>query len=61
MAIAGDGTFGEGVLYESLNLAASKECPILYIIEDNKTGEYRLSHHVDLKSGYYNGKKILDI
>lgn len=31
------------------------------IIEDKKSGEYRLSHHVDLKSGYYNGKKILDI
>ena len=31
------------------------------IIEDNKIGEYKLSHHVDLKSGYYNGKKILDI
>ena len=31
------------------------------IIEDKKSGEYRLSHHVDLKSGYYNGKKILDL
>ena len=31
------------------------------IIEDKKSGEYRLSHHVDLKSGFYNGKKILDI
>ena len=31
------------------------------IVEDKKTGEYKLSHHVDLKSGYYNGKKILDI
>ena len=31
------------------------------IIEDKKTGENRLSHHVDLKSGFYNGKKILDI
>ena len=31
------------------------------IVEDKKSGEYRLSHHVDLKSGYYNGKKILDI
>ena len=30
------------------------------IIED-KSGEYKLSHHIDLKSGYYNGKKILDI
>jgi len=31
------------------------------VIEDKKSGEYKLSHHVDLKSGYYNGKKILDI
>ena len=31
------------------------------IIEDKKSGEYRLSHHVDLKTGFYNGKKILDI
>jgi len=33
----------------------------LNIVEDKKSGEYRLSHHVDLKTGYYNGKKILDI
>ncbi len=31
------------------------------IVEDKKTGEYRMSHHVDLKTGFYNGKKILDI
>ena len=31
------------------------------IVEDKKSGEYKLSHHIDLKSGYYNGKKILDI
>ena len=31
------------------------------IVEDKKSGEYKLSHHVDLNSGYYNGKKILDI
>ena len=31
------------------------------IVEDKKTGEHKLSHHIDLKSGYYNGKKILDI
>ena len=30
------------------------------VIEDKKSGEYRLSHHIDLKSGLYNGKKILD-
>ena len=26
------------------------------IVEDKKSGEYKLSHHVDLKSGFYNGK-----
>jgi large subunit ribosomal protein L32 len=31
------------------------------LVEDKKSGEYRLSHHVDLKTGLYNGKKILDI
>ena len=31
------------------------------IVEDKKTDEYRMSHHVDLKTGFYNGKKILDI
>ena len=31
------------------------------IVEDKKSGEYKLSHHIDLKSGDYNGKKILDI
>ena len=28
------------------------------IVEDKKSGEYKLSHHVDLKSGYYNGKNF---
>ena len=30
------------------------------IIEDKKSGEYRLSHHIDLKTGIYNGKQILN-
>ena len=30
------------------------------VIEDKKSGEYRLSHHVDLKTGLYNGKNVLD-
>ena len=29
------------------------------IIEDKKSGEFRLSHHVDLKTGVYNGKQII--
>ena len=30
------------------------------IIEDKKSGEYRLSHHLDLKTGTYKGKQVLD-
>ena len=30
------------------------------IIEDKKSGEYRLSHHVDLKTGLYNSKKVFE-
>ena len=30
------------------------------IIEDKKSGEYRLSHHLDLKSGFYKGRQILE-
>ena len=30
------------------------------ILEDKKSGEYRLSHHLDLKTGMYNGKQILE-
>ena len=34
--------------------------PTINIIEDKKSGEFRLSHHIDLKTGIYNGKQILD-
>ena len=30
------------------------------VIEDKKSGEYRLSHHIDLKTGFYKGRQILD-
>ena len=30
------------------------------IIEDKKSGEFRLSHHLDLKTVLYNGKQILE-
>jgi large subunit ribosomal protein L32 len=30
------------------------------VIEDKKSGEYRLSHHLDLKTGFYKGRQILD-
>jgi large subunit ribosomal protein L32 len=30
------------------------------IIEDKKSGEYRLSHHLDMKTGMYKGRQVLD-
>ena len=30
------------------------------IVEDKKSGEYRLSHNLDLKTGMYKGRQILD-
>ena len=30
------------------------------IVEDKKSGEYRLSHPIDLKSGFYKGRQVLD-
>ena len=30
------------------------------VVEDKKSGEFRLSHHIDLKTGLYNGKQILE-
>ena len=29
-------------------------------VEDKKSGEYKLSHHIDLKTGFYKGRQILD-
>jgi TPP-dependent pyruvate/acetoin dehydrogenase alpha subunit len=36
LVFLGDGTLGEGVLYESLNLAGLWKLPVLYILEDNR-------------------------
>jgi TPP-dependent pyruvate/acetoin dehydrogenase alpha subunit len=35
LVFIGDGTLGEGTLYESLNLAALWKLPILFVLEDN--------------------------
>ncbi len=36
LAFIGDGTLGEGALYESLNLASLWQLPVLYVLEDNR-------------------------
>jgi TPP-dependent pyruvate/acetoin dehydrogenase alpha subunit len=36
LAFIGDGTLGEGVLYESLNIASLWKLPILIVLEDNR-------------------------
>ena len=30
------------------------------VVEDKKSGEYRLSHHLDLKTGMYKGRQVID-
>jgi TPP-dependent pyruvate/acetoin dehydrogenase alpha subunit len=35
----GDGTLGEGVVYEALNMAALRNAPILYVIENNRIAQ----------------------
>ena len=35
LVFIGDGTMGEGVVYESLNIASLLNCPILFICENN--------------------------
>lgn len=35
----GDGTLGEGVVYEAINMAALWQAPILYVIENNRIAQ----------------------
>lgn len=35
IAFLGDGTLGEGVVYETLNMASLWQAPVLYVLEDN--------------------------
>ena len=34
--------------------------PIWASHDDKKSGDYRLSHHLDLKTGTYKGRQVLD-
>jgi TPP-dependent pyruvate/acetoin dehydrogenase alpha subunit len=39
IAFLGDGTLGEGVVYEALNMAALWKAPILYVVENNRIAQ----------------------
>ena len=39
IAFMGDGTLGEGVIYEAFNMASLWRLPILYVLEDNGYGQ----------------------
>jgi TPP-dependent pyruvate/acetoin dehydrogenase alpha subunit len=40
----GDGTLGEGVVYESMNLAALWQLPVLFVLEDNQYAQSTPKH-----------------
>lgn len=39
ISFLGDGTLGEGILYESLNMASLWQIPILFVVENNKIAQ----------------------
>jgi len=69
----GDGTMGQGVLYEGLNMAALWNLPVLFVVEDNgiaqttpvKSGvSGRISNRAKpfgIKSFRYAGTNVLDV
>ena len=53
VAFVGDGTFGEGVVYEAMNMAAVWQVPLLLVVEDNhyaQTTPARIQHAGDLSA-----------
>ncbi len=44
VAFIGDGTLGEGVLYESLNIISKQQLPVLIVLENNLYAQSTLQH-----------------
>ena len=60
VAFFGDGVLNQGIMFESLNMAAIWRLPVVYICEDNKYGEF--TEGVTVTSGdYLNRGRAFDI
>ena len=65
VAYIGDGTLGEGVFYESMNVASLEKLRIVYVIENNKYSQSTAQAEVlagdILKRGEAFGLKTLKV
>jgi TPP-dependent pyruvate/acetoin dehydrogenase alpha subunit len=58
VAFVGDGAAEEGIFYESVNLAAVKQLPVVFVIEDN--GYAVNTKHSDRKSPDYDYRRVFE-
>jgi 2-oxoisovalerate dehydrogenase E1 component len=56
----GDGTLGEGVVYEAMNIASKWELPLLIVLEDNKFSQ-STNQHESLSGEILNRARAFDI
>ncbi len=40
---------------------SGQKMQLVTVVEDKKTGELHRPHHIDLKTGMYKGRQVLDV